>query len=173
MTPEQKRKLDLNFAATALHQAELAFSAGDCPVGAVLVNGEGFPIRSSQNQMTRRSGHVFHAELMLLFECQKELKEHPATMTLYVTLEPCLMCLGAAAISRVSRIVYLVPDPWAGGTQCCRFDSPYFKERLPVLELLGAPELTSRAAELLQVHFRNRSPLMADRLLGKLGSKLT
>ncbi|MCC6278132.1 MAG: nucleoside deaminase [Oligoflexia bacterium] len=107
----------------ALKLAELASQDGEVPVGAILVGspGEGMdPEIISKGFNRRECDHdpMAHAELLALREASKKLKRWRLTgCTLYVTLEPCLMCAGAIVLSRVDRVVYGTPDPKAGAVE--------------------------------------------------------
>ena len=98
----------------ALAQAERAEAAGEVPVGAVLVrNGE--IIARGHNQPIGSHDCSAHAEIVCLREAGRILGNYrlPDT-TLYVTLEPCVMCAGAIIQARVERVVYGADDPKAG-----------------------------------------------------------
>ncbi len=98
----------------AIAQAEKAAGCGETPVGAVLVvNGE--VIAAAHNMRETWQDPVAHAELLAVREAAARLgrwRLHDAT--LYVTLEPCLMCAGALVLARVGRLVYGCHDPKAG-----------------------------------------------------------
>jgi tRNA(adenine34) deaminase len=104
----------------ALHQAEVALSTGDYPVGAALtINNQ--LLGTSRNTLFSDARTTAHAEHNLLAEHSAYLREimlaAPDThLCLYTTLEPCLMCLGTAVLHRVSRIVIACPDPNGGTT---------------------------------------------------------
>lgn len=105
---------DEEFMVVALAQATEAAAAGEVPVGAVVV-AEGQIVGRGQNR-TRRDGIVHaHAELVAIGQAERasgdfRLDGH----TLYVTAEPCLMCLGALLQARITRLVYGAPEPKFG-----------------------------------------------------------
>jgi tRNA(adenine34) deaminase len=99
----------------ALEQAALAADEGEVPVGAVLLDPEGDPVDADHNRPRQLSDPTAHAELLLLSRVARDrspgrLEGH----TLVVTLEPCVMCAGAAVLARLHRIVYGAPDLKAG-----------------------------------------------------------
>jgi tRNA(adenine34) deaminase len=98
----------------ALEQARLAQAMSEVPVGAVLVQDDQL-IASTHNQPISNNDPTAHAEIQLLRAAGKQLNNYrlPNT-TLYVTLEPCTMCLGAMIHARVSRIVFGAYDQKTG-----------------------------------------------------------
>ena len=107
-------ELDRQFMQQALDQAKLAAIAGEVPVGAVLVR-DGQVISTGFNQSISKSDPSAHAEMMALraaahYESNYRL---PGT-TLYVTLEPCIMCAGVMLHARVERVVFGATDPKTG-----------------------------------------------------------
>jgi tRNA(adenine34) deaminase len=105
---------DKKFMAVALEEARLAAEADEVPVGAVLVvNGE--VIARAHNLREGLSDPTAHAEMLVLREASQRLRRWRLTdATLYITMEPCAMCAGAAVLARISRIVYGCRDPKAG-----------------------------------------------------------
>ena len=98
----------------ALREARDAYDEGEIPVGAVIV-GDGRILARSHNLTERLHDATAHAE-MLAFTAATELlgAKYLPDCTLYVTLEPCVMCAGAAAWTQVGRIVYGASDPKRG-----------------------------------------------------------
>jgi tRNA(adenine34) deaminase len=106
--------LDRQFMQQALEQAELAAIAGEVPVGAVLVR-DGQVIAKGFNQPISNHDPSAHAEIMALRDAaQAELNYRLPGTTLYVTLEPCIMCAGAMLHARVGRVVFGAADPKTG-----------------------------------------------------------
>jgi tRNA(adenine34) deaminase len=107
-------ELDRQFMQHALDQARLAAIAGEVPVGAVLVR-EGKIISRGFNQPIANSDPSAHAEMMALrAAAQIESNYRLPGSTLYVTLEPCIMCAGAMLHARVERVVFGAADPKTG-----------------------------------------------------------
>ncbi|MCB1936683.1 MAG: tRNA adenosine(34) deaminase TadA [Nitrosomonas sp.] len=105
---------DIVWMHAALEQASLAQQSGEVPVGAVIVQndiiiGRGYNCPISTNDPTA------HAEVMALRNTGNTLKNYRLTgCTLYVTLEPCLMCIGAMFHARIERLVFAASDPKTG-----------------------------------------------------------
>lgn len=94
----------------ALALAEQAGNAGEVPVGSVLVM-EGRQIAEGWNQHISACDPSAHAEMVAIRQAASLLKNYRLTgATLYVTLEPCLMCAGAMIQARIARVVYAAPD---------------------------------------------------------------
>jgi tRNA(adenine34) deaminase len=102
------------FMRLALAQATLAREAGEVPVGAIVVL-DGAVVGSGYNQPIGTSDPTAHAEVLALREAARAAGNYRlAGATLYVTVEPCLMCVGAIVHARVATVVYGVPDPKGG-----------------------------------------------------------
>jgi tRNA(adenine34) deaminase len=105
---------DEHFMRLALAEAKKAMEAGEVPVGAVLVRGEDV-IASAHNGPVGLRDPSAHAEILALRKAAAaEGNYRLAGTTLYVTIEPCLMCAGALIHSRVSRLVFGASDPKGG-----------------------------------------------------------
>lgn len=107
-------ELDHQFMQQALEQAKFAALAGEVPVGAVLVR-DGQIISTGFNRPISNSDPSAHAEMMALRGAAQDQSNYrlPGT-TLYVTLEPCIMCAGAILHARVERVVFGAIDPKTG-----------------------------------------------------------
>ncbi len=114
---EEQRTVDEHFMGLALAEADRAALAGDVPVGAVVVDGEGDLLAEGRNRRELDGDPTAHAEVDALRRAAKRLGHWRIEGTLYVTLEPCLMCAGALINARVRRVVYGALDPKAGATQ--------------------------------------------------------
>jgi tRNA(adenine34) deaminase len=91
----------------ALQQAQLAAEQGEVPVGAVLVDEGNNLLACGHNQPISANDPTAHAEVIALREAAKKLQNYRlVNSTLYVTLEPCVMCVGAMVHARVKRLVY-------------------------------------------------------------------
>ena len=105
---------DEHFMRLALAEAEKALHSGEVPVGAVIVRG-GEVIASAHNGPVGLKDPSAHAEILALRKAAAaEGNYRLAGTTLYVTIEPCLMCAGALIHARVSRLVFGAPDPKGG-----------------------------------------------------------
>ncbi len=124
--------------------ARIAFTEGFSPVGAVLVTDSDDVLASSSR---REIGNAKHAELLALETYQDEIPRFPP-LTLYSTLEPCLMCAGMATVMNISRIAWLVSDFWGGARFGLNFNSPYIQKRWPTMDQVWLPELHREATEM-------------------------
>ncbi len=98
----------------ALEEARRAGAAGEVPVGAVLVQ-EGAVIARAHNQPIALSDPTAHAEVLVLRSAAAAVGNYRIPdATLYVTVEPCIMCVGAMLQARVARLVYGAADPKGG-----------------------------------------------------------
>lgn len=105
---------DETFMKQALIEAEKAFEAGEVPVGAVIVS-KGRVIGRGHNLTERLHDFTAHAEMQAFTAASEYLGgKYLDQCTLYVTLEPCVMCAGAAGWTRVGRIVYGASDEKRG-----------------------------------------------------------
>ena len=99
----------------ALKAATEAASAGDVPVGALLLDATGAVVTVDHNRREELSDPTAHAEILVISARAREIDDwHLTGYTLVVTLEPCPMCAGAAVLARLDRIVYGAADPKAG-----------------------------------------------------------
>ena len=107
-------KRDLFFMKRALDQAQKAFDIGEVPVGAVLTL-DGEIIAESHNKPISTSDPSSHAEINVIREAAKFLKNYRLqNTTLYVTLEPCMMCCGALIHARIENLVFSATDSKSG-----------------------------------------------------------
>jgi len=105
------------FMRLALAQAALGRTAGEVPVGAVVVKDAGV-IGRGYNRPVGTSDPTAHAEILALREAARATGNYRLTgATLYVTVEPCLMCVGAIVHARVATLVYGVADPKGGAVR--------------------------------------------------------
>lgn len=129
--------LDTKYLQLALEEARKALEAGDLPVGAALVI-DGKLVGTARNLIRTNSNWVSHAENELMWKFGKEIKQSRKLgldVTIYTTFEPCLMCFGAAALNRISRIVYSCPDPYTGATNVrAQALNPGYAQMWPIVE---------------------------------------
>ena len=140
----------------ALDQAQLAMATGEVPVGAVLVNtATQALVAAAHNAPIQAQDPTAHAEVQVLRLAAARLTNYrlPGT-TLYVTLEPCMMCIGALIHARVERLVFATREPKAGAvvSQDQLSERPWLNHRLAVTGGVMAAE----AQALLQTFFAER-----------------
>ena len=105
---------DLNFMKRAILQAQTAYDEDEVPVGAVLVK-DGEIIAESYNQLIQLNDPTSHAEINVIRKASKILGNYRLNNTsLYVTLEPCLMCCGAMIHARIENLIFSTKDPKSG-----------------------------------------------------------
>jgi tRNA(adenine34) deaminase len=103
-------EIDISYMKEALKEAQIASESKNIPVGAVIVIGEKI-ISKGRNARYSEKNPVAHAEIIAIERASKALGDWRCTnATLYVTLEPCLMCIGALINARISRLVYGARD---------------------------------------------------------------
>jgi tRNA(adenine34) deaminase len=143
---------NIGFMSIALEEARIAASENEVPVGAVLVYQNRILTRD-HNRMVQRKDPLAHAEMLVL---QSATREHPdpwlLDSTLYVTLEPCVMCAGALVLARIHRLVFATPDPKAGacGSTMNVLSAPHLNHH-PIVE---SGLLQHESSELLKNFFR-------------------
>lgn len=105
---------DLQWMQEALKEARKAAKKNEVPIGAVAVK-EGKVLSRAHNLRESKQDPLGHAEIYLISKLSKKLKRWRFNdVTVYVTLEPCLMCMGALLQARVGRLVFATKDPKAG-----------------------------------------------------------
>jgi tRNA(adenine34) deaminase len=105
-------KDDRYFMGLALKQALKAAEEGEVPVGAVLVDAEQRVLARARNQTIGRCDPSAHAEMTALRRAARKLGNYRLlSTTLYVTIEPCVMCMGVIVHARVARLVFGAHDP--------------------------------------------------------------
>ncbi|MDR1057431.1 MAG: tRNA adenosine(34) deaminase TadA [Coxiellaceae bacterium] len=105
---------DIFFMQEALGLAKKAYLLGEVPVGAVAVFNDAI-IGKGYNSPIALNDPTSHAEIMTLREATQQLNNYRlGNVDLYVTLEPCLMCIGAMLHARIRRLIFGATDPKAG-----------------------------------------------------------
>ncbi len=145
---------DAYWMAQALALAHKAEAAGEVPVGAVLVKDNQL-IAEGWNQPISSHDATSHAEIMAMRAAGKKLNNYRLIdSTMYVTLEPCSMCVGAMIHARVSKVVYGAPEPRTGALGGA-FDLLAANQHNHVFEV-EAGVLADESKTLLQNFFRSR-----------------
>ncbi len=139
----------------ALDQAREGLAAGEVPVGAVVVDAAGEIVGSGYNAPVAGHDPSAHAEIRALRDAGARLGNYRLDgCTLYVTLEPCLMCTGAIIHARLARVVYGAAEPRTGmvESRANLFAQPWYNHRV---EVQGGV-LAARATQLLKAFFAAR-----------------
>jgi len=148
-------KCDPEWMQYALRLARRAAENGEVPVGAVVVAGNGTLLGEDYNRPIGACDPTAHAEILVLRQAAARTGNYRlAGCTLYVTLEPCPMCAGAAVHARIARLVFGAGDPRAGacGSVFNLVQSEHLNHRIQVEKGL----LERQCAEVLQFFFRAR-----------------
>lgn len=151
------RPTDSDFMRHALEAARAAQAAGEVPVGAVLVKGD-VVVASGSNRPISGCDPTAHAEIEVLRAGARALGTYRLNgTTLYVTLEPCVMCAAAIVHARVSRVVFGAWDPKAGaaGSTVNVFGLPAMNHRV---DLFGGVLLDECSALLSGFFAARRNP---------------
>mmetsp|Transcript_32225 Transcript_32225/g.53256 ORF Transcript_32225/g.53256 Transcript_32225/m.53256 type:complete len:216 (+) Transcript_32225:19-666(+) len=144
------------FMQQALQEATVAFENGEVPIGAVIVR-EGVVISSAHNKVEELQDASAHAELLALRSAAAELQGwRLCQCTLYVTIEPCAMCLAAMHAFRIERLVYGAVNPRLGAVESA-MSSLMGPSEHPIhgIKTMGGI-LSDSATELMQSFFRKR-----------------
>ena len=150
MSPEQ-------FMDAALEQARRALAAGEVPIGAVLVINDEIVARAF-NQPISSCDPTAHAEVLVVREAARIVGNYRLTASdVYVTLEPCLMCVGALIHARVRKLIYGAVEPKTGAlvSTTRTLETPGLNHRFEVTG--GVCEDAAR--ELIQEFFREKRRL--------------
>ena len=117
MEEQTQRERDENYMRRALNEALLALDKGEVPIGAVVVASNGAIVGRGHNLVETLCDATAHAELQAITAATSTLGgKYLNDCTLYVTVEPCIMCAGAIGWSQVGRVVYGTDDPKRGYT---------------------------------------------------------
>ena len=143
-----------HFMRAALDQARFGLVAGEVPIGAVVVAGDEIIARAF-NQPISAVDPTAHAEVVALRDAAKVVGNYRLVgATVYVTVEPCMMCVGALSHARVAEVVYGAPEPRTGSlvSTLQGLDSSGLHHRFEVT----AGVLEDECRELIQEFFRAR-----------------
>lgn len=152
---DNQLKTDQYWMQLALQQAQMASDLNEVPVGAVLLGENDVLLASGHNQPIDRHDPTAHAEIMVLREAAKKNENYRlVNSTLYVTLEPCVMCVGAMIHARVKRLVYGAVEYKTGAIQsaCHLLDDTPFNHQIQVESGI----LETQCADILSDFFARR-----------------
>lgn len=144
--------IDEEYMEKALALAEKAYALGEIPVGALVVDPEGKIIGEGYNLRETTGSPTAHAEVLAIEQAAKSLGKWRLTdCTLYVTLEPCPMCAGAAMNARLKRIVYGAFDDKNGA---CASVAALFDDKFTHIPMVRSRVLADRCGEILSRFFK-------------------
>ena len=141
------------FMELALDEAKKAGQIGEVPIGAILVAENGKILSAAHNQVIKQVDPTAHAEILAMRKAATKLNNYRLLNTyLFVTVEPCMMCMGALVHARVKRIIYGATDPkWGAAGSLYNFaEDSRLNHRVEIIN--GVREEECRA--LLQAFFR-------------------
>jgi len=154
-TPRFGHSEDERWMRLALDQARQALDEDEVPVGAVVVDGDGGVVAADHNRREQLADPTAHAEMLAMSAAAKRAGDWRLTgHTLFVTLEPCPMCAGAAVAARLGTLVYGAADPKAGAAWSL-YNIPQ-DVRLNHRTEMRHGVLAAEAAELLSRFFERR-----------------
>ena len=145
---------DEKWMKIAISEACLAKNKGEVPVGAVLIQNDKL-IAKAHNQPILNHDPTAHAEVEVLRKAGRRLKNYRLSeSTLYVTLEPCAMCLGAIMHARIIRIVFGASDPKTGvcGSKANLISEAFFNHKIKV----DGGVLETENKKILQSFFKSK-----------------
>ncbi len=147
-----------HFMGLALLEAQKAYQKQEVPIGAVLIDSNGNILSAAHNQTISLSDPTAHAEISAIRKAARKIQNYRLlNTTLYVTIEPCVMCMGAIIHARISTLVFGAPDPkWGGAGSVYDFSENDKLNHRPTI-IRGVCEASCR--ELIQAFFRERRKL--------------
>ena len=145
------------FMELALEEAKKAGQMGEVPIGAILVADNGEVLSAAHNRTIKQLDPTAHAEIQALRNAAVKINNYRLLNTsIFVTIEPCIMCMGALVHARVKRIVYGANDPkWGAAGSLYNFSEDFrLNHRIEIVR--GVLEKECR--ELMQAFFRAKRP---------------
>ncbi len=139
----------------ALLEAQQALANGEFPVGCVIAHPQGVLASGSrQNSSTNTVNEIDHAEIITLRRfAQLKHKPNANDITIYCTMEPCMMCFGAILLAGIRKIVYAYEDVMGGGLQCDLQYLPPLYQDIPIE--ISANVLRQESLVLFKTFFEN------------------
>jgi len=166
----EQQMRDEHYMRRALELASQGEALGEVPVGAVIVRGDEI-IGEGFNQPITSHDPTAHAEVIALRAAAQKLANYRVVdATLYVTLEPCTMCVGALVHSRIARLVFGTTEPKAGAvvSQSQLLDAAYFNHRVA----LDSGVLAQECQHQLSDFFRRRREAIKQQKASEKNSEL-
>ncbi len=145
------------YMGIAIEEAHKAEQQGEVPVGAVLIDANGSVLAAAHNQTIHQCDPSAHAEILVLRQASQKIQNYRLlSTTLYATVEPCFMCMGAIVHARIARLVFGAQDPkWGAAGSLYNFaDDARLNHQLEVIG--GICEALCRT--LIQEFFSKRRP---------------
>ena len=136
--------VDREFMHAAMEQARAAMAEGNMPIGAVVVH-DGRIVGVGRNAIENPPDDTHHAELRAIQDAGSFLAEHKHQCTIYTSLEPCMMCLGAIVNVAIDKVVIAAPDSYVGALNLLPHGA-YYRRKLEGMSIVtGVLEAESQA----------------------------
>lgn len=147
-------KNDQFYMKKALQLAKKAFAADEVPIGALVVDVQGNILGRGYNQVEKKQQQIAHAEVIAITKASKQLNSWRLdNCWLYVTLEPCRMCMGLIRLSRLQGVIYAADSPLFGYSLDKEGIVPVYKENIiKIMKGICAQE----SADLLKQFFKQK-----------------
>lgn len=148
---------DVQYMRKALALANRAYERNEVPIGAIVVDEEGIIIGRGYNLSQSKHSQSYHAEIQAIKAAGKRNKDwRLESCTIYVTLEPCLMCMSLIGLSRIKRIVYGAHSPLFGYHLDKEFLPSLYKKQI---ENVTSGVLIHEVEQLLKKFFKQKRML--------------
>jgi tRNA(adenine34) deaminase len=128
---------DINFMNRAIELAQLAEREGNLPVGSIITIGSEIVAEGRSKVYSPRYDLTRHAEMEAIRALPPGLWKKPEELTIYTTLEPCLMCMGAILLFGIGRVVSGAVDEYGGAKALEDRLPPFFRDRFQSMEWVG------------------------------------
>jgi len=149
------KRTQIGFMNRAIVEASHAAINGEVPVGAIIVNTQGAVLAAAHNQTITRCDPTAHAEILAIRQaCAQRGNYRLPGSVLYVTIEPCVMCMGAVVHARMAAVIFGAPDPkWGAAGSLYNFSQD---QRLNHRVQISGGVCKQPCIELMQRFFRQR-----------------
>lgn len=142
-----------NFMNIALEEAELGYKEGEIPVGAVIVSNNKILCRT-HNEKEKYKNALKHAELLAIDYATNLMGDWRLNeCDIYITMEPCLMCVGALIQCRIKNIYYLIDNPKFGGLK--KINMNEYNHKINIIKI-DNERLINNYKELLKTFFKDK-----------------
>lgn len=146
--------MDEKYIKIALEEAKKSLKSSDVPVGAVIVKNNKI-LSKGHNIKEKKQISTKHAEIIAIEKaCRKEKNWYLSDCTIYITMEPCLMCAGAIIQSRINRVVYAIENKKFGS--CCSINNVFEKQKNIEILKIKNKNLSDESSKMLMSFFKNR-----------------
>ena len=144
-----------DFMIMALEEAHQARKKDEVPIGAVLVDEQGKVVSKAHNNVIGQADPTAHAEMLCIRDASLKISNYRLlNMSLYVTVEPCVMCMGAIVHSRIAKVYFGADDPkWGAAGSIYNFSSDGMLNHRP---LVTGGILQEACSQVIQDFFRSK-----------------